>query len=130
MPDIKNQLVENELATKVIGVCIEVHKLLGPGLLESAYQEVLFYKLKKSGFTVVKEKPMPLIVDEVKLEVGYRIDLLVENRLVIEVKAVEAINDVHLAQTLTYLKLGNYKLGLLVNFNVAMMKEGIRRVIN
>lgn len=130
MFEVKNQIIENELATKVIGVCIEVHKLLGPGLLESAYHEVLFHKLKKAGFNVVKEKPMPLIVDEVKLEVGYRIDLLVENRLVIEVKAVEGINDIHLAQTLAYLKLGNYKLGLLVNFNVSLMKNGIRRIIN
>jgi len=130
MFEVKNQIIENELATKVIGVCIEVHKLLGPGLLESAYHEVLFHKLKKAGFNVVKENPMPLIVDEVKLEVGYRIDLLVENRLVIEVKAVEGINDIHLAQTLAYLKLGNYKLGLLVNFNVSLMKNGIRRIIN
>jgi len=130
MLEIKTHIIENELATKVIGVCIDVHKLLGPGLLESAYQEVLFYKLKRAGFSVIKEKPMPLIVDEVRLEIGYRIDLLVENKLVIEVKAVEAINDVHLAQTLTYLKLGKYNLGLLVNFNVAMMKDGIRRVIN
>jgi len=130
MFEVKNQIIENELATKVIGVCIEVHKLLGPGLLESAYHEVLFNKLKKAGFNVIKEKPMPLIVDEVKLEVGYRIDLLVENRLVIEVKAVEGINDIHLAQTLTYLKLGNYKLSLLVNFNVSLMKNGIRRIIN
>lgn len=126
----KGEIAENELATKVIGTCIEVHKLLGPGLLESAYHEVLFYKLKKAGLSVIKEKPMPLVVDEVKLEVGYRIDLLVENKLVVEVKAVEAINDVHLAQTLTYLKLGNYKLGLLVNFNVSLMKNGIRRIIN
>jgi len=130
MFEVKNQIIENELATKVIGVCIEVHKLLGPGLLESAYHEVLFHKLKKAGFNVVKENPMPLIVDEVKLEVGYRIDLLVENRLVIEVKAVEGINEIHLAQTLTYLKLGNYKLSLLVNFNVSLMKNGTRRIIN
>lgn len=122
--------IENQLATRVIGICIEVHKLLGPGLLESAYHEVLYHKLQKSNITVIKEKPMPLIVDEVKLEVGYRIDLLIENKLVVEVKAVEAINDVHLAQTLTYLKLGNYKLGLLINFNVSKMKDGIRRVIN
>ena len=120
---------ENELATRVIGECIEVHKLLGPGLLESAYQEVLYYKLQKLGVQVIKEKPMPLIVDEVKLEVGYRIDLLVENKLVIEIKSVDAINDVHLAQTLTYLKLGKFKLGILVNFNVSKLKDGIRRVI-
>lgn len=128
--ELKENTIENQLATRVIGICIEVHKLLGPGLLESAYKEVLFHKLKQSGLTVIKEKPMPLIVEDVKLEIGYRIDLLVENKLVLEVKAVEGLTDVHLAQTLTYLKLGKYKLGLLINFNVSRMKEGIRRVIN
>lgn len=123
-------MTENETAKKVIGLAIEVHSAFGPGLLESAYQECLYYKIAKSGLTVVKEKPMPLIFEEVKLECGYRIDLLVENKLVIEIKSVEALNDVHLAQTLTYMKLGNYKLGLLINFNVALLKKGIRRVIN
>lgn len=103
---------------------------IGPGLLESASQECLFYKLAQSGLTVQKEKPMPLIFEEVKLECGYRIDLLVENKVVIEIKSVEALNDVHLAQTLTYMKLGNYKLGLLINFNVTLLKSGIKRVIN
>ena|SRR6218665_333961 len=123
-------MTENELATKVIGICIEVHNALGPGLLESAYQECLYYKLSTSGLSVEREKPMPLVFEEVKLECGYRIDLLVENLLVIELKSVEALNDVHLAQTLTYLKLGNYKLGLLINFNVALLKHGIKRVVN
>jgi len=123
-------MTENEIANKVIGLAIEVHSALGPGLLESAYQECLFYKLGTSGLRVEKEKPMPLIFEEVKLECGYRIDLLVENKLVIEVKSVEAFNDVHLAQTLTYMKLGNYKLGLLINFNVALLKHGIKRLIN
>lgn len=109
---------------------MEVHTALGPGLLESAYQECLYYKLLKSGMSVDKEKPMPLIFEDVKLECGYRIDLLVENKVVIEIKSVEALNDVHLVQTLTYMKLGNYKLGLLMNFNVARLKEGIRRVAN
>jgi GxxExxY protein len=123
-------MTENELANKVIGLSIEVHSALGPGLLESAYQECLYYKIGKAGLKVEKEKPMPLFFEEVKLECGYRIDLLVENKLVIEIKSVEAINDVHLAQTLTYLRLGNYKLGLLINFNVALLKTGIKRVIN
>ncbi len=95
-------MTENELAYKVIGLAIDVHNALGPGLLESAYQECLFYKIKKEGLNVVKEKPMPLIFEDVKLECGYRIDLLVENKLVIEVKSVDALNDIHLAQTLTY----------------------------
>ncbi|WP_317898809.1 GxxExxY protein [Aurantibacillus circumpalustris] len=121
---------ENELSNKIIGTCIDVHSVLGPGLLESAYKECLFYKLGKEGLYVEKEKPMPLVYEEVKLECGYRVDLLVERQLVIELKSVDALNDVHLAQTLTYLKLGNYKLGLLINFNVAKLKDGIRRVIN
>ncbi len=123
-------MTENEIASKAIGLAIEVHAVLGPGLLESAYRECLYYKMGKAGVKVEKEKPMPLIFEEVKLECGYRIDLLLENKLVIEIKSVEALNDVHLAQTLTYMKLGNYKLGLLINFNVALLKNGIKRVIN
>ena len=120
----------NELSGKVIGLAIEVHNALGPGLLESAYKECLNYKIGNSGLIVEKEKPMPLVFENVKLDCGYRIDLLIENRLVIELKSVEALNDIHLAQTLTYLKLGNYKLGLLINFNVVKLKDGIKRVIN
>ncbi len=123
-------MTENEIAHKVIGSAIEVHSALGPGLLESAYEACLFYKIGKEGLFVEKEKPMPLIFEEVKLDCGYRIDLLVEKKLVIEIKSVEALNDVHLAQTLTYMKLGNYKLGLLINFNVATLKNGLKRVIN
>jgi GxxExxY protein len=121
---------ENEISNKIIGIAIGVHQALGPGLLESAYKECLFYKLQKSGIMVEKEKAMPLIFEEVKLECGYRMDLLVENKVVIEIKSVESLNDVHLAQTLTYLKLGNYKLGLLINFNVSLLKNGIKRVVN
>ena len=123
-------MTENEISNKVIGLSIEVHSVLGPGLLESAYKECLDYKIRKAGLLVEKEKPMPLIFEEVKLECGYRIDLLVENKLVIEIKSIEAMNDVHLAQTLTYMKLGNYKLGLLINFNELMLKDGITRIIN
>jgi GxxExxY protein len=123
-------MTENDVATKVIGLAIEVHTALGPGLLESAYKECLYYKIRTSGLFVEKEKPMPLVFEEVKLECGYRIDLVVERKLVIEIKSVEALNDVHLAQTLTYMKLGQYKLGLLMNFNVVLLKEGIRRVVN
>lgn len=123
-------MTENELSHKIIGIAIEVHNALGPGLLESAYKECMYYKIGKSGFFVEKEKPMPLFFEEVRLECGYRIDLLVENKLVIEIKSVDALNNIHLAQTLTYLKLGNYKLGLLMNFNVIKLKDGIQRVIN
>lgn len=120
----------NELTGKIIGLAIEVHNALGPGLLESSYKECLYYKIGKSGLYVEKEKPMPLVFEGVKLECGYRIDLLIENKIVIEIKSVDALNDIHLAQTLTYLKLGNYKLGLLMNFNVVRLKDGIKRVIN
>jgi len=121
---------ENELSRLVIGLGIEVHTALGPGLLESAYKECLYYKIVQSGLKVEKEKIMPLIFEEVRLECGYRIDLLIEEKLVLELKSVEALNDIHLAQTLTYMKLGNYKLGLLMNFNVSRLKDGLKRVVN
>ncbi len=121
---------ENEIATKVIGIAIEVHKQLGPGLLESAYKTCLEHKLKQAGFHVQCEKAIPVVFEGVKLECGYRADIIVENCLVIEIKCVDALNDIHLAQTLTYVKLGGYKLGLLMNFNTLFLKDGIRRVIN
>jgi GxxExxY protein len=99
-------------------------------LLENAYKECLFYKIDKAGLIVVKEKVMPLIFEDVKMDCGYRLDLLVENKLPVEIKSVSALENIHLAQTLTYLKLGNFKLGLLINFNEVLLKNGIRRVIN
>ncbi len=121
---------ENALSNLVINRALKVHTALGPGLLESSYKECLFYELVTSGLFVEKEKPLPLVYEEVKLECGYRIDLLVERKLIIEIKAVDGISDVHLAQVLTYLKLSGCKLGLLLNFNVAFLKTGIRRVVN
>lgn len=121
---------ENELSNIIIGSAIEVHKKLGPGLLESAYQECLFYELKSRNLEVKKEKPMPIVYKDVKLDRGYRIDLLVENKVVIEIKTVETFTDVHTAQVLTYLTLGGYKLGLLLNFHVTTLKNGIKRIIN
>jgi GxxExxY protein len=123
-------MTENELAHQIIGIAIEMHRSLGPGLLESAYKECLAYKLSQAGLKIEKEKAMPLIYENVKLDCGYRLDLLVENKVVIELKSVEHLNDVHLAQILTYLKLGHFKLGLLINFNEAVLKEGIKRVVN
>ena len=123
-------MTENELSKIIIGLGIEIHTELGPGLLESAYEECLYYELKKNGFKVEKQKVLPLTYKEVTLEAGYRIDLLVEDKVVIEIKAVVALNDVHLAQTLTYLKLSKCKLGLLMNFNVYRLKDGIKRVVN
>jgi GxxExxY protein len=121
---------ENRLSKIIIGKAIEVHKQLGPGLLESAYQECLQYELALSGLFIQKEKPVPIIYKEVKLDHGYRIDLLVENKVVVEIKTVELLTDVHSAQLLTYLKLGKYKLGLLINFDVILLKTGIKRFIN
>lgn len=123
-------MTENDISTKIIGLAIQVHRSLGLGLLENAYKECLFYKINQSGLFVEKEKAMPLIFEEVKLDCGYRVDLLVEKKFVIEIKSVESLNEIHLAQTLTYLKLGNYKLGLLINFNEILLKNGIRRVVN
>ena len=122
--------LENSLATKVIGLAIKVHKELGPGLLESVYKECLFYELKKSGLFVEKEKPLPIFYDGIELECGYRLDLFVGNRLVVEIKSVKELNEIYLAQLLTYLKLSECKLGLLINFNVLLLKDGVKRVIN
>ena len=123
-------MTENELSKIVFDAGMRVHKALGPGLLESAYEECLYYELQKNGLSVEKQKTLPLIYEGVKLDAGYRIDLLVDKKLVIEVKSVEALNDLHLAQVLTYLKLSGCKLGLLINFNTTLFKNGIKRVIN
>jgi GxxExxY protein len=123
-------MTENEISKIIIGAAIEVHKVLGPGLLESAYQECLYSEIKSKGLKVIKEKPMPILFKDVKLDHGYRIDLLVEDKVVVEIKTVEAFTDVHFAQVLTYLRLGKYKLGLLINFHVNLLKNGIKRIIN
>ncbi|MCF8423242.1 MAG: GxxExxY protein [Bacteroidia bacterium] len=123
-------MVENEISQLIIGCAIKVHTALGPGLLESAYEECLYYELVKEGLKVEKQKALPLIYEEIKLEVGYRLDLIVEDKVIIEIKACEGLNDIHLAQVLTYLKLSNVKLGLLINFNVTRVKDGIKRVVN
>jgi GxxExxY protein len=121
---------ENELSEIIIGKALEVHRILGPGLLESAYQECLYYELVNDGFDVVKEKSMPIKYKNISIDHGYRIDLLVENKVVIELKTVDELIDVHTAQILTYLKLGGYKLGLLINFKTKLLKNGIRRYVN
>jgi GxxExxY protein len=123
-------MTENEISEKIIGCAIQVHRELGPGLLESSYEECLYFELVQSGLLVEKQKPLPLIYKEVKLDCGYRLDLLVEKKVVVEMKAVEALNDIHMAQILTYLKLSKCKLGLLMNFNVVLLKDGIKRVVN
>jgi len=124
------QKIENQLSRRIIGTAIELHRELGPGLLESAYEHALVYKLSNQGLSIQQQFPVPFIYDEIKLEAGYRIDILVNNRVLIEIKSVEALAPVHFAQTLTYLKLANLKLGLLINFNVKVLKNGIHRVVN
>ncbi|WP_158729546.1 MULTISPECIES: GxxExxY protein [unclassified Flavobacterium] len=118
------------LSYKIIGLAIEVHRQLGPGLLESAYQQCLFYEIKKAGFKVEKEVLLPIIYKEIKIDHGYRIDLLIEDKLVVELKTVESFTSVHFAQILTYLKLGQYPLGLLINYNSKILKNNIKRFIN
>jgi len=122
-------MFENDITEKIIGSSIEVHKSLGPELLESAYLECLYYELQNSGLIVEKQKPLPLVYKDVKLEAGYRLDLLVENKVIIEIKSVESINDIHIAQVLTYLKLSGSKVGLLINFNVKRLTDGLKRLV-
>ena len=123
-------MTENEVSEKIIGCAIEVHKSLGPGLLESAYLECLFYELQSMGLKVEKQRALPLVYKEIKLDAGYRLDLIVEDKVIIEVKSVEPLNDVHVAQVLTYLKLSGCKVGLLMNFNVLRLVEGLKRLVN
>jgi GxxExxY protein len=118
------------LSYKIIGLAIEVHRQLGPGLLESAYQQCLYYEIKKAGLKVEKEITLPIIYKEIKIDQGYRIDLLIEDKLVVELKTVESYTSVHFAQILTYLKLGNYPLGLLINYNSKILRNNIKRFIN
>jgi GxxExxY protein len=121
---------ENEVTGVIIGCAMKVHTALGPGLLESAYQECLFYELNKTGLNVAKQKPLPLVYEDVQLECGYRVDLIVERKVIVELKSVECLNPIHSVQLLTYLRLSNCKLGLLLNFNVLHLKDGIKRVVN
>ena len=120
----------NELSYSVVGAAMKVHHELGPGLLEKAYQECLCYEIAQLGLCVEKEVSMPLTYRGVQLECGFRMDMLVENRLVIETKSVSELNDIHFAQLLSYLKQGDFRLGLLINFNTLILKNGIRRVVN
>ncbi|WKZ71038.1 MAG: GxxExxY protein [Melioribacteraceae bacterium] len=122
-------MTENQISKIILDCAFKVHTNLGPGLLENTYKECLLYELLKTGLRVEKEKPMPLIYEEIKLECGYRIDLLVDKKVVVELKSVDAFNEVHIAQTLTYMKLSDCKLGLLLNFNVKSLKNGIKRLI-
>ena len=120
----------NDLTQIILDCSYRVYSALGPGLLESAYEECLYYELYLTGLKVEKQKSLPLVYKDIKLDVGYRLDLLVENLVIVEIKAVENLNEVHTAQILTYLKLSECKIGLLLNFNVKSLKYGIKRLIN
>ena len=117
------------LTEKIIGCAIEVHRYLGPGLLESAYEECLCYELLKAGLKVERQKALPVVYKEIKLDCGYRLDILVENCVLIELKSVEALNPVHEAQILTYMKFSNKEVGLLINFNVTLLKYGLKKYV-
>jgi GxxExxY protein len=121
---------ENEITERVIGCAIKVHAALGPGLLESAYESCLYYDLFKAGFFVERQKPVPLFYKEIRMDCGYRADLIVERKVIVEIKSVEALNEIHLMQTITHLKLTTCKVGLLLNFNVLKLRDGIWTVAN
>mgnify|MGYP006291042527 len=123
-------MTENELSHQIIGCALDIHKTIGPGLLESAYENALAYDLKEAGLNVKQQVPMPFIYKEVKQDVGYRLDLLINNKVIIEIKSLENLAPVHYAQTLTYLKLSDLKLALLINFNSKVLKDNIHRIIN
>lgn len=119
----------NKLVGEIVTLAIQVHRSLGPGLLESAYKECLYYEIVNAGYIVEKEKALLLIYKDVKLDIGYRIDLLIENKLLLEIKSIDTLADIHTAQVLTYLKLSGSRLGLLINFNVKLLKDGIKRLV-
>jgi GxxExxY protein len=123
-------MTENEIATAVLDAAFKIHRILGPGLLESVYQATLDFELRKRGLRVVQQVGLPVYYEEIKLELGYRVDLIVADKVIIEIKSVEALAPVHRKQLLTYLRLMNLRLGLLLNFNVELMKHGIQRVVN
>ena len=120
----------NDLTGRIIGACIEVHKTLGPGLLESAYEECLCHELKLNGIKFERQRPLPVVYKGVRLDCGYQLDLIVENQVILELKAVEELHSIHEAQLLTYLKLSGHTLGLLINFCVPVLKDGVKRIVN
>ena len=123
-------MTENQIATKILDAAFPLHKSLGPGLLESVYEQTLAYELNEMGLKVQSQLPVPLTYKEIRFEAGFRLDLLVENRVIVEVKSIENLAPVHFAQTLTYLRLADKKLGLLINFNSKYLKDGIHRIVN
>ena len=123
-------MTENEIAKIVVDCCFKIHTSLGPGLLESVYEEILCYELKKRGLNIDRQKGLPVLYDELKMELGFRADIIVENKVILELKSLEVLAPVHSKQLLTYLKLTELKLGLLINFGEALIKNGIHRIVN
>ena len=121
---------ENELSKVALDVCFRIHKLYGPGLFESVYEEIFCYEFSKENIFFERQKPIPLVHQTIKLDSGFRADIILENKLLLELKSIEAVADIHYKQVQTYLKLANLKLGLLINFNVVFLKDGIKRIIN
>jgi len=124
------EMDENDLSRIIIGIAIELHKNIGPGLLESAYENALAFELRQKGLDVKQQQSVPFIYKDVRQDIGYRIDMLINNKVIVEVKSTEKLAPVHFAQVLTYLKLSGYKLGLLINFNAALLKGNIHRIVN
>lgn len=123
-------MTEDELSNIIIGLAIKVHKSVGPGLLESVYEECLYYELKKNGLSVKKQVPIPMYYENIKIDCSFRADIIVDDKIIIEIKAVKTLEDIHLAQLLTYLRITNKKLGLLFNFNEKILMNGFKRVVN
>ena len=123
-------MTENELAKIVVELCLKIHKILGPGLLESVYEEVLCYELRKLGIRFKRQQGIPVIYESIKMELGFRADIIIEDKLIVELKSSEGVDPVHYKRLLTYLRITNMKLGLMVNFNVELIKYGIKRVVN
>ncbi|MBF6641825.1 GxxExxY protein [Flavobacterium sp. J49] len=123
-------MTENELSKIIVDISYKIHTRLGPGLLESVYEAILHHELTKKGLTVERQKPIPVIWEDIHLDIGFRSDLIVENKVIIEIKSVEKISNIHLKQLLTYIRVTNLKLGLLINFNEALIKNGIKRVVH
>ena len=123
-------MTENEIATSALDICFATHRQYGPGLFESVYEEIFCYEWAKTGISFKRQQGIPLIHEEIKMDIGFRADVILDNKVIVEIKSIESLADIHSKQVLTYLKLTNLKLGLLVNFNVVLLKDGIKRIAN
>ena len=123
-------MTENEISKVVFDLCVAIHRKYGPGLFESVYEEIMCYELIKTGINFTRQQGIPLIHEEIRMEIGFRADIIIENKVIVEIKSIEALADIHYKQVLTYLKLTDIKLGMLINFNVSLIKDGIHRIVN